>query len=102
VSLVHGVILKTFLRDSGVEEINRYLTQEHKAPLVKVSQHAGGNKALEHHLWIGAFNWLDIEALIEVFRRVKWCYPDLVQLFVKHEHDDYYITHTCEEVEGTK
>lgn len=48
----------------------------------------GGSKRMGANIFIGAFNYLNIEELIEFLRTtIKWESPESVQLFVKEEGD---------------
>lgn len=48
----------------------------------------GGSKLLEANIFIGAYNYLDLEALIFFMKgHIQWQLPQSVQLIVK-EHDD--------------
>ena len=50
----------------------------------------GGTKFLETPLYIGAYNHLDVEGLIEHLKIVNWEYPESVQLFLKEQESDKF------------
>lgn len=50
----------------------------------------GGAKMLEATLLIGAFNYLDLEGLIEHIRGIQWEDPECVQLIVKEQEEDRF------------
>ena len=50
----------------------------------------GGTKMLETPLYVGAFNHLDLEGLIEHMKEVKWEEPENVQLIVKLQEADKF------------
>jgi len=50
----------------------------------------GGSKFLGTPLYIGAYNHLDIEGLIEYLKIINWKYPESVQLFLKEEESDKF------------
>lgn len=48
----------------------------------------GGSKSLEAHVFIGAFNYLDLDSLIDHLKmRIKWSDPLSAQLIVKEQDD---------------
>lgn len=48
----------------------------------------GGGKMLEVEIFIGAYNHLDLNALLEYMReKIVWVDPEMVQLFVKEDDD---------------
>ena len=62
----------------------------------------GGSKMLECSLAIGAFNHLDLNALLAHLREVDWPTDqrDLVQLIVKEQNDDSFrIINVCKMLE---
>ena len=50
----------------------------------------GGSKALETPLFIGAYNHLDLDGLIEHLKNIDWEEPENVQLIVKSQHSDKF------------
>ena len=50
----------------------------------------GGTKYLECNLYIGAYNYMDLEKLITDLKKIKWEDPDFVQLIVKLQDDDKF------------
>jgi len=50
----------------------------------------GGSKFLETPLYIGAYNHLNIEGLIEHLKIVNWDYPEAVQLILKEQDSDKF------------
>lgn len=103
-SHVADIILTTPIEDGGkkdgdspnVDVLINYLRVEYhleerpKSPLEKVDGHAGGDKAMQCDVFIGAINYLDINGFIEVFKSIKWEYPEDIQLLIKDEHDDKF------------
>jgi hypothetical protein len=47
----------------------------------------GGSKMLETPLFVGAFNNLDINGLVEHLRSLNWEEPENVQLIVQEQHE---------------
>ena len=50
----------------------------------------GGSKASEAPLAFGAFNFLDVEALLNHIREIKFKAPECVQLIVQNQDDDKF------------
>jgi hypothetical protein len=50
----------------------------------------GGTKYLEAELYIGSFNYLDLDALLTHLSRMRWEEPDCIQLIVKEQEDDVF------------
>ncbi len=50
----------------------------------------GGSKVLETPLYIGAFNHLDKEGLVEHIRGIDWEEPENVQLIIKEQESDKF------------
>ena len=50
----------------------------------------GGTKFLETPLYVGAYNHLDIDGLVEHLKIVNWEYPASVQLFLKEQESDKF------------
>ena len=50
----------------------------------------GGTKMLETPLYVGAFNHLDLEGLIEHMKEIEWEEPENVQLIVKLQEADKF------------
>ncbi len=50
----------------------------------------GGTKMLETNLYIGAFNHLDIPALLGHLRSIAWESPSEVQLLIKDQNDERF------------
>lgn len=88
-SFVTNVIL-TF--DSGDEklfpEVNKFF--EETCGFKEISEHAGGTKYLEICVAVGAFNYLVLDDLIGYIHRIKWEYPENVQLFVCEQEDERF------------
>jgi hypothetical protein len=56
----------------------------------RVDQHAGGGKALQTAVYIGAHNYITDDEIVALLRSVPWDVARWVQCFVKHEHEDHY------------
>jgi hypothetical protein len=50
----------------------------------------GGTKALEAPVMLGAYNYLNVEALVRHMRTIPWREPKEVQLFAKGQDDDIF------------
>lgn len=55
----------------------------------EISDHAGGYKAFETPLWAAAFNYVDLEWLLEtIFANHTWEKPEEVQVLVNAQDDE--------------
>jgi protein associated with RNAse G/E len=50
----------------------------------------GGTKMLEANLYVGAFNYLDLDEFITHLEKIRWEYPEEVQVIVKEQEDDLF------------
>jgi hypothetical protein len=62
-----------------------------RPPVVVQDAGCGGRYALQHTMLIGAFNYLDIDALVAFLEGLEWYLPDDVQLLIADEHDEPHI-----------
>ena len=72
----------------GVDETGP--TQLTDFPFIQVDGLTVGSKAMEANVWIGAFNYLDIVNFIDALNKVKWDYPEEVQLLIKEQEDEKF------------
>jgi hypothetical protein len=73
-----------------VDVINAWLDRENKGQLKRLDGDAGGRKAMQAAVFMGAFNYLDIPAFVNVVASVPWEYEEGVALFIKDENDDAF------------
>lgn len=50
----------------------------------------GGSKNMECNVFIGAYNYLDLNSFISHLKSIKWEDPEIVQLFVLEDHEDMF------------
>jgi hypothetical protein len=74
----------------AVERVNECLVLKNHGKLERVEGHAGGRKAFQAVVLLGAFNYLDIDDLVNAIAAQRWEAPEDVQLFIKREHDDTF------------
>ena len=75
-SVVTNVVLVTGLVDKArVEEINGWLYEQGMGSVVKADQYAGGSKAMEVDVYLGAFNYLDELAFGDFCVAQPWEWP---------------------------
>lgn len=58
--------------------------------LLRVDEHAGGNKAFTSPVWLGAINRLDLDVFIDSLKKGLWKEPERLQLFVRKEDDSLF------------
>lgn len=72
--------------------------------LLKIEE-CGGSHAFQAGLYVGAYNYLDQDKALEVFRSLAWESPDQVQLMLKYESWDrfkVYSPEPCEAEQSSK
>lgn len=52
----------------------------------------GGSKNLECEIYIGAFNYFDEDKFVDELKMVEWKYPEEIQVMVRRQDDDKFIT----------
>ncbi|WP_027394089.1 hypothetical protein [Aquimarina latercula] len=50
----------------------------------------GGTKYMECNIFIGAYNYLNLEKLIDNLKSIEWEDPEDVQLIIKQQNDDHF------------
>jgi hypothetical protein len=101
VSVVTDIILVTAIEDGGfdgqhpnVDKMNEWFQARYRgARLVKVDQHGGGNKAMQCDVFMGAINFLDVDALLAAFKAIEWQQHESVQLMLKQEHEERFTAY---------
>lgn len=97
-SIVTNVILTTMVGEElehsdgpdtwpRTDAINTWLANNGHPPLLHASDLWRGQKCMEAEVFIGAFNYLDAEALRDVVRAQDWDDPEAVQLFINQQED---------------
>jgi hypothetical protein len=91
-SHVTDVIFACDLREekTSVDLINDWLVEHEIGMLASVDDHAGGKKAMQSWVFLGAFNYLPIEEFASYVRSLTWCHPENVQIWIKDEHDERF------------
>lgn len=94
-SLVTNVILCAEPGEEQVtlEMINEFLDKDDcvgKRGFSHINDFAGGTKRLEADVYVGAFNYLQLEKLKEHIRSLPWEDIATVQLFVKEQDDESF------------
>jgi hypothetical protein len=89
-SKVTNIIITTAIDEPGVLNLNHALWLIEHPGFHQVDQHCGGNKAFESHVWLAAFNHLDIEEFKAIARAAAWEEPDRVQIFIREEQEERF------------
>jgi len=100
-SWVTNLLLYVNARDAEPEggkrvEVNEFFEQSDKLGLISLDNPAlprgwyGGDKMLEAQIYVGAFNYLDLEGFLEHVRGLAWQKDDSVQVFVKKQEEDVF------------
>mgnify|MGYP003558210024 FL=1 len=63
--------------------------------LLKVDQYAGGNKAVQADIYMGAFNYLSRQVVLEILAAAPWDASDraVVRVAIQEEWDDAFTFH---------
>ena len=78
----------------ALDHINAWLEQHEHGKLDELSIHVeSGGKAMQCHVYGGAFNFLKIEEFVSVVLSQNWKHPESVQLFTKDEEEDVFTVH---------
>lgn len=79
-------------RYRGVEHINEWLDapEVENGRLEFMNPHAGGYQTFTGAVFMGAFNYLDLDGLAGQIKSFPWDEPGRVQLFVREEEDDTF------------
>lgn len=105
-SNVTNLILTGFCSEDshqGINKINEYLSSLGLAEgqMHQVDQHGSNSKVMECCVWVGAFNYLYIDPLIDFMKTMRehWDYPEQLQLMIREQDDDRFrIVNIFEEV----
>lgn len=80
-----------------IKEVNSFLSFGKEINLVSMDfqknagyRWYGGTKFLEANLYVGAFNYFDLEGFISHLKKIKWEEPKMVQLILKEEFDERF------------
>jgi hypothetical protein len=79
-------------RYKGVESLNEWLNsggRDH-GRLFFMNPHAGGTQTFSGAVFMGAFNYLDLDAFAEQIKTFPWDEPGQVQLFVREDEDETF------------
>lgn len=94
--MVTNVMLTGLSSHIIAKKLNEWLVSDDNAygSLVEVSDHAGGTKALETHVYLGAFNYLDINGFVKAYQeavnsfKFRFDYQRSgIQLFIQRQDD---------------
>ncbi len=104
-SLVTNTILVTSASDDEkIEQVNKFFPEDGQKGFVSCdstihpdSAWYGGSKYLECMVYIGAFNYLDLEALKEHLTSIEWERPEAVQLLTMEQEEDLMTSWTIPE-----
>jgi hypothetical protein len=87
-SKVTNIIITTAIDESGIERLN--LALQYYPDFLPVESHCGGNKAFESHVFLAAFNHLDIGEFKALARATPWDEPERVQIFIREQHEERF------------
>lgn len=106
-SVVTDVILMVPI-DGGrrvINDINTRIATATRAPghgLIKVDRYAGGNKAVQADVYMGAFNYLTRQDVLAILAAAPWDASDRadVRVAIQEERDDAFTFHSLDVSRG--
>ena len=91
-SVVTNVILILDNESREILHLNRWLKDNAQGVLALLPLGAeGGTKYMECDVYLGAFNFLDVEGFVAAFQAVEYDDPETVQLFVRRQESDRFV-----------
>jgi len=75
-----------------ITKINGYLFDIHKSILKNVNEYSGGNKEMKSRIFIGAFNYFNIDDFLDIMEQQKWIEKESIDIFIKTESDICFTT----------
>lgn len=75
---------------NAMESVNQWLAEKNYGEFARVDGNAGGTKAMEAFVFLGAFNYLDLVAFLAVVGAAPWQQPENVRVFVKQQEDERF------------
>lgn len=79
-------------------QLNEWLASK-GGPLAYLDFHKiphGGTKVFQSNIWVGAYNYIDIDDLLQTFAWCDWSSPETAQIMYHYEHDPVFVMHTAE------
>src|SRR4051812_24923201 len=78
----------------ALDNINSWLDEHEQGKLDDLSTHVGsGGKAMQCHVYGGAFNFMEIDEFIGLVLSQPWKRPESVTLLTKDEEQDAFVVH---------
>ncbi|QKG56237.1 hypothetical protein GKZ68_06005 [Hymenobacter sp. BRD128] len=80
-------------------QLNSYPNKERGFLLVSIDDDRlprgwyGGSKMMETRIYLGAYNYLDVDDFINYLRSIEWESPEEVQLFTKGQYEDKFTVY---------
>ncbi len=75
-----------------IEQVNGWLNSEGRnhGELVYMNPHAGGERHFVGAIFMGSFNYLDVDGLMRLLKSLEWEYYEQVQLFARTDEDKIF------------
>ena len=78
--------------EEHIGEVNLFFEEMDVPGLISINHSLperwyGGDQVFEANLFIGAFDWLELDNFVRHLISIKWEEPALVQLFVKEQNN---------------
>jgi len=81
-SIVTGIVLTCIAEPVAIAAVNKWLHDSGFGPLVETAKYAGGNKHPEMDIYIGGYNFFDIDTFPPVVMAQAWENPESVVLLL--------------------
>ena len=90
-SVVTNIIITTWLEEPGMHRLNAAMNRIKRGDSFnEVSDHCGGTKAMEAHVWLGAFNHLNLDDFWSCMRIADLEYPEDVRVFIQQQEEEHF------------
>ena len=92
-SVVTDVLLTHKEKQSSINDFNKKMNEAGFDSLIEldfVKIPHGGSKVFQSHILCAAYNYCDIDKIIDIFNKHPWGHHNEVQIFYRHEDDSRF------------
>jgi hypothetical protein len=85
------IVTYSGLDDDKLDTINAWMVTQREYEgdrFVAVDEKAGGGKAMQANVALGAFNYFELDEFLVFLDTIEWERPEAVKVFVQEEHDE--------------
>lgn len=84
------ILISQYLEHHTIDILNKYLRDQYGTIFNEISEYGGGNKIMQCFIYAGAFNYLDLEAFLDVVKALPPEEKENMQLLTSEEHDEKF------------